>query len=322
MALKKAELDKLMENAEKSMKCDVFRGSDEKGKTSVLPTGIDTLDHILKGGLRRGRIHIFSGEFSTGKTYITQKLIENTQKNGGLCVFVDAERRYDPDWFKLTGVNIDELVVAQPLTGEQAVDMMIYWSKNSADVVVVDSFAALLPMAEYEADTEQQFMGLQARLLAKAFRKIVPVCKNTAIVGTNQLRYEIGGFSKPGIRKKLSGGISQYYFASLIMSVRRREWKTDDKTGLRVGFMMECFLDKCNFGPPFTSCEIPFNFYTGQLDLVSTLVSLAIDENIVVKEGSWYSYQDIKIQGKENLEKELVKQDKLNALRKEITDNG
>jgi len=294
MTLTKAELDKLIENAEKSTKCDVFRGSDEKGKTSVIPTGIDALDLILKGGLRKGRIHIFSGEFSTGKTLIAQKLIATTQKNGGTCVFIDAERRYDPEWFKLTGVDIDELVVARPLTGEQAIDMIIYWSKNDVAVIVIDSFAALLPMAEYEADTEQQFMGLQARLLSKAFRKIVPVCKNTVIVGTNQLRYEIGGFSKPGIRKKLSGGISQYYFASLIMSVRRREWKTDDK-GLRIGFMMECFLDKCNFGPPFTSCEIPFNFYTGQLDLVSTLVSLALDENIVIKEGSWYSYQDLKV---------------------------
>ena len=310
--MSKEEIEKLIQIAKKSIKCYIGTGDNAETELKNLPTEIPVLDRIIGGGLKRGRIHLFTGEFATGKTFLAQRAIVSAQKNGGKCVLIDAERRYDPKWFELTGIDIKNLIVVRPNFGEQAIDAVIDFIKQKVDVIVIDSFAALLPLEESEEGMEQKFIGLQARMLNKAFRKIVPLNDNTVIIATNQQRQEIGSRFHPGVQQRMAGGVGQYYYASLILQVRRRGWLTEkggkveepdeeakDIKRKRIGFVMECFVQKCNYAPPFERCQIPFNFYTGQLDNLASLVDLAVDMGIIRQAGPWFNYEEQKVMGKQ-----------------------
>jgi recombination protein RecA len=283
------DLESLLKDAEKSFKCYTGLGSDPRAVVTLVPTGIEFLDAILSGGLKRGGISIFSGGFASGKTLIAQKTIAQMQKNkpDSICVYIDAENRFDPTWFKLTGVDLSRVIVQKPLYGEQAMDMVIYWCKKEADIIIVDSLAALVPIAEDEESVEKQSMGLQARMLGKAFRKIVPHNEKSVIICINQLRQDIGNSYSRGILHKMPGGESQYFFACLIVDVRRGEWKLD-KEGRKIGHEINCLVTKCNYAPPFATCKIPLIYKTGEIDVIGALVNVAIDEKIITKKGGWY----------------------------------
>ena len=284
------DVAKLLEAANKSFPCFNGLGNNPNAKLSRIKTGIDVFDKSIGGGLVRGRLHLFSGSFASGKTYVSQKAIESAQKDGGVCVYIDAEKRFDPEWFKLTGCDIDNLIVSRPLYGEQALDLTIFYLKQKVDLIVLDSLAALVPMQEDNDSMEQQSIGLQARMLNKAFRKIIGVNNNTVLIAINQQRQEIGNVYNRGIQKKMPGGEGQYYYASLIVDVRRGEWIKQDKKN--VGHEINCVATKCNFSPPFGKSIIPLRYDTGQIDNTTMVVNLALDFGIIKKKGAWYYITD------------------------------
>ena len=285
----KVDIKDLLEKANSSFDCFTGFGNSPNARLERIPTGIDTFDRAIGGGMVRGRFHLFSGGFASGKTYISQKVIQSAQKDGGICVYIDAEKRYDPAWFALVGCDIDNLIVSRPNYGEQALDMVLFYLKQKVDVIVIDSLAALVPMKEDEDSMEQQSIGLQSRMLNKAFRKITPVNDRTVLIGINQQRQDIGTIYTRGIQKKMPGGEGQYYYASLIVDVRRGEWIKKDKQ--KIGHEINCVVTKCNFHPPFNQCLIPLRYDTGQIDNVTMIVNLALDFGIIKKRGAWYSIE-------------------------------
>jgi len=290
-------IEELVKLAEKSLKCYVGTGDKPETTLKKIPTGIPSLDLILKGGLIRGRFHLIQGDFSTGKTYIAQKVIEQVQKQNGICVFIDGERRYDAVWFQLGGIDISKLIVIRPNYGEQAIKAIMIYVKEGVDLIAIDSLASLVPLEMIEKDEKNEEEGkvakrvaVQARMFSEAFPKIISINNNTVIVATNQKRQIIGGVWGRGILEKMPGGEAQYYYASLIIDVRKRDWIKEGNK--KVGYNMECLLKKCNFAPPETFVTIPFNFYTGQLDILSSLIDVAIDENIIKTKTAWLEYDN------------------------------
>jgi len=327
------DLKALVDEAEKSFGCYTGLGSDPRSVVHKVPTGIEFFDTIVSGGLKRGAIHIFSGGFASGKTLIAQKTLAQVQKDkeNSICVYVDAEHRFDPEWFKLTGVNLDKVIVQRPLYGEQAMDLVIYWCKKNADVIVIDSLAALVPLAEEEESVEKQTIGLQARMLSRAFRKIVANNSNSIILCINQLRQDIGNPYNRGILHKMPGGESQYFYASLIVDVRRGEWILD-KDGKKVGHQINCLVTKCNYAPPFGTCKIPLIYKTGEIDVIGALVNVAIDEKLIGKKGGWFYLAELEkpLQGveavceyyKKNLDNFEALKQKIYSLPTEISEEN
>ena len=287
----KEDITKLLALANKSFTCFTGLGNNPNAKLLRIKTGIDIFDRSIGGGLVRGRFHLFTGGFASGKTYISQKVIESTQKEGGICVYIDAEKRFDPEWFALVGCNIDNLIVSRPTYGEQALDLVLFYLKQNVDLIVIDSLAALVPMREDEDSMEQQSIGLQARMLNKAFRKIVATNNSTVLIAINQQRQQIGTVFNRGIQKTMPGGEGQYFYASLIVDVRRGDWIKQDKQ--RVGHEINCVATKCNFHPPFGQSIIPLRYDTGQIDNVTMIVNLALDFAIIKKKGPWYYLENV-----------------------------
>lgn len=285
----KIDLDKLVKEAEKSFGCYTGFGSDPRSIVQKVPTGIEFFDAIVAGGFKKGAIHVFSGGFASGKTLIAQKAIAEIQKRNlnSICVYIDAEHRFDPEWFKLTGVNLETMIVQRPLYGEQAMDLTIFWCKKRADVVVIDSLAALVPMAEDADSLEKQNIGSLARLISRSLRKIVLNNEDTVVICINQLRQDIGTTYNRGILHKMPGGEAQYFYASLIVDVRRGEYILD-KDSKKIGHQINCLVTKCNYAPPFGSCKIPLIYKTGEIDIIGAIVNVAIDENLIPKKGGWY----------------------------------
>jgi recombination protein RecA len=284
------EIEKLLELANKSFKCFTGLGDNPDTELKRISSGIEVFDKTIGGGLVRGRMHLFTGGFASGKTYISQKVIQSAQKEGGICVYIDAEKRFDPHWFSLVGCDISKLIVSRPNYGEQALDLAIFYLKQGVDVLVIDSLAALTPMAEDEASMEQQSYALQAKMLNKAWRKIGPVLDKTVLITINQQRHEIATVFNRGIQKTMPGGEGQYFHAAMMVDIRRGEWIKQDKQ--KVGHEINCVVTKCNFHPPFGQCIIPLRYDTGQIDDVSMIINLALDLDIIKKKGAWYYIEE------------------------------
>jgi recombination protein RecA len=330
----KEDVENALIEVQKSMKGSVYMGDAPELILQKVPFNIPVLDNLLKGGLKRKGMHIFTGAFSTCKSFLAQKAIASVQSRGGGAVYIDTERRYDPDWFQLTGVNLKDLIVVTPLTGEEAVDVAIKFLEAEIDLVVFDSFAALIPQEEYEESMEQKFIGLQARMLNKAIKKMIPANTNSVVIATNQTRADIGNPYHSGINENLVGGRGQYFEASLILQTRRKGWLTEkdgkvvenekaSKDSKKVGFIVECYLQKCNFAPPFTFCQIPFNFYKGALDNVAAIIDLAVDAGKISQKGPWYKYGEEKFMGRQAVVdyfEKVENKEKFESLKAEIMD--
>lgn len=307
------DITELTELANKSFKCDIGQASKPEFALSLVPTGITVLDRLLGGGYPRGRLNIITGPFGTGKTYICHNIVANFQKHGLTCIWIDAERRYNPLWAEKIGVDTNNLILNRPTFGEEAIDLILFYLSKRVDLIVVDSVAALSPLAEIKADMEQKFMGLQSNMLSTAFRKIIPENNNTVLMCINQLRQTIGSRFNPGVLKKMPGGDAQYYYSTSILEVTRKGWITEkgedgkdeeEKTSAKrrsIGFNINCFLEKCDFALPFKSCDIPFNFVTAKIDDTSSIVDLAIDTGLIKQGGAWFYLGEEKIMGKQAL---------------------
>ena len=273
---------------------------------AVIPTGSLTLDMALGiGGYPKGRIIEIYGPESSGKTTLTLHAIAEVQKQGGTAAFIDAEHAIDPVYAKNLGVNIDELILSQPDSGEQGLEIAETLVRSGAiDLVVVDSVAALVPQVELDGEMADQQMGLQARLMSKALRKLSGVMNKTdcTIIFINQLREKIGVmFGNP---ETTTGGRALKFYSSVRVEIRRSE---EIKNGTEiVGNKVNIKVVKNKVAPPFKSTQVDIIYGKG-ISRDGEVLDLAVDKDIVDKSGAWYAYKGEKIgQGRENAKRYLV----------------
>ena len=302
---KKKNLEQALLQIEKQFgKGSIIKLGDRPDQSiDVIPTGCLTLDVALGiGGVPKGRIVEIYGPESSGKTTVALHIIAEAQKRGGVAAFIDAEHALDPVYAKKLGVNIDDLFVSQPDNGEQALDICDALVRNGAvDIVVVDSVAALTPKAEIEGDMGDSHVGLQARLMSQALRKLAGITNKSkaCVIFINQLRDKIGVMY--GSPETTSGGKALKFYASIRLDVRKVE-AIKEGTDI-VGNRTKIKIVKNKLAPPFKVAEFDIMFGEG-VSKAGTILDLAVNFDLIQKTGSWFSYKDEKIaQGKENAKK-------------------
>jgi len=258
-----------------------------------ISTGSISLDIALGGGVPRGRIIEIYGPEASGKTTLSQHIIAEVQKNGGTAAFIDAEHALDPEYAKKIGVNIDELLISQPDTGEQALEIAeTLVRSNALDVVVIDSVAALVPKAEIEGEMGAQHMGLQARLMSQALRKLSGVISKTktVVIFINQIRMKIGVFF--GNPETTTGGMALKFYSSVRIEVRRAAQikKGEEIVGNRV----KAKVVKNKVAPPFRACEFDIMYNEG-ISVSGDVIDLGSEYNVITKSGNSYSYGQTKL---------------------------
>ncbi|WP_216208136.1 recombinase RecA [Amycolatopsis aidingensis] len=282
-------------------KGSVMRLGDEgRAPIEVIPTGAIALDVALGiGGLPRGRVVEVYGPESSGKTTVALHAVANAQRNGGIAAFVDAEHALDPEYAKVLGVDTDALLVSQPDTGEQALEIADMLIRSGAlDILVIDSVAALVPRAEIEGEMGDSHVGLQARLMSQALRKLTGALHNsgTTAVFINQLREKVGVmFGSP---ETTTGGKALKFYASVRLDVRRIETLKDG--GEPVGNRTRVKVVKNKVAPPFKQAEFDILYGVG-VSREGSLIDMGVDQGILRKSGAWYTYEGDQLgQGKEN----------------------
>ena len=311
------ERDKALKMAIDKIEKDFGKGSimrlGDKTAVSVesIPTGALSLDIALGiGGVPRGRIIEIYGPEASGKTTLAQHIVAECQKKGGIAAFVDAEHALDPEYAQALGVNVDELLISQPDTGEQALEITEELVRSSAvDIVVVDSVAALVPKAEIDGSMEDQQMGLQARLMSKALRKLTGIVSktNTTVIFINQLRQKIGiMFGNP---ETTTGGTALKYYSSVRLDIRRIETLKNENG--EYGNRVKIKVVKNKVAPPFKIAECDLIYGKG-ISKTGCILDVAVNYNIVNKSGAWFSYNDEKLgQGREKTKEFLEENPKL-----------
>jgi recombination protein RecA len=306
---KKKALDTALSQIERSYGKGAIMRMGEDGISTVIEaisTGAINLDAAIGiGGIPRGRISEIYGPESSGKTTICLQVIANAQRAGGIAAFIDAEHALDVNYARKLGVDVDNLLVSQPDTGEQALEIAeVLIRSNAIDVVVIDSVAALVPRAEIEGEMGDTHVGLQARLMSQALRKLTGAVNrsNTSVVFTNQIREKVGVmFGSP---ETTSGGRALKFYASVRLDIRRIGAIKDGQDVIGNRTRVKVVKNKC--APPFRQVEFDIQYNEG-VSHTSLLVDLGVEHRILDKSGSWFSYGDMRLgQGKENTKVFLV----------------
>ena len=290
-------------------------------QVETIPTGCLSLDLALGvGGVPKGRIIEIYGPEASGKTTLSQHIIAEAQKLGGVAAFVDAEHALDPDYARKIGVNVDELFISQPDTGEQALEIVETLVRSSAvDVIVIDSVAALTPKAELEGDMGQSHVGLQARLMSQALRKLAGIVSksNTLVIFINQIRMKIGVmFGNP---ETTSGGNALKFYASVRIEVRRSaQIKQNEKA---IGNRVKCKIVKNKVAPPFQRCEFDIMYNEG-ISIAGDLLDTGVEAGTIDKKGNSYLFGEERLGVGREASKRYLREnpEKLAELRKAVQD--
>lgn len=280
-------------------------------KDSIIQTGAISLDIALGiGGVPRGRVVEIYGPESSGKSTLATHIVASAQKNGGLAAYIDAEHALDPSYAKKIGVNLNDLMISQPDSGEEALNIAEMLARsNAVDVIVIDSVAALVPKSELEGEIGDSFMGLQARMMSQALRKLTSTLarSNTCAIFINQIREKIGVmFGNP---ETTTGGRALKFYSSVRIDVRRAATikNGDEATGMRV----KAKIVKNKMAPPFRIAEFDIMFKEG-ISRSGSLLDVAVEQEIVEKKGAWFSYKEKRLgQGREAVKEVLAKDQKL-----------
>lgn len=320
-----------IEEKQKALSVALEKINKDFGKGSVIKLGesldnmnIDTfssgslgLDIALGGGVPRGRILEVYGPESSGKTTLALHMVAEVQKAGGIAGFIDAEHALDPTYAKNIGVNIDDLYVSQPDSGEQALEITETMVRSGAiDIIIVDSVAALVPKAEIDGDMGDSHVGLQARLMSQALRKLTGIISksNCTVVFINQLREKVGiMFGNP---ETTTGGRALKFYSTIRLDVRRVE--SVKQAGEVVANKTRVKVVKNKIAPPFKQCEFDITFGEG-INAIGEIVDIGVEQGIISKAGAWYSYEGSKFSGREGAKKFLTENPEIcNEIREKI----
>ncbi|MFH0703114.1 MAG: recombinase RecA [bacterium] len=309
---KKKALELAIDRIEKGFEKGSIMRLGDKTTTAVdfIPTGALSLDIALGiGGVPRGRIIEIYGPESGGKTTLAQHIVAEAQKNGGIAAFIDAEHALDPEYARKLGVKVDELLISQPDTGEQALEITEELVRSGAvDIIVIDSVAALVPKAEIEGEMGDPHMGLQARLMSQALRKLTAIVSKTktTVIFINQLRHKIGGYGNP---ETTTGGNALKYYASVRLDIRKVE--TIKKDGQEFANKTKVKVVKNKVAPPFRIAEFDIVYGEG-ISKIGCILDVAVSANIVNKAGTWFSYGNTRLgQGREKSKDFLAENPKI-----------
>lgn len=325
--MNKDKLAEIQKSIKSSLKLDIPFASDKKYTTERISTGMPMFDAILGGGVARRATLLLHGAESSGKSFLCYKTIATAQEDGMICALIDVEYSYEPDWGAKIGINNDELLVYQPSTAEEALDVSIAMCENDVDILVVDSLAALLPADEADASMGDWQMGLQARLINKFFRNLPPVNNNTAVILINQHRVDIHGRVFHGyVPYTLPGGKGQDFFSKIMVETKRGQFMyekgvTSKKGVAPIGFYITAATKKNKTHIPMLDCEIPV-YYTGKTDYFTELFDLGVLYGIINRGGAYYSFRDSRALGKEGF-LELIRNDTVlqDAIEQTISDS-
>lgn len=320
---KKKQLEQAILQIEKQFgKGSIMKlGDDVQKSIDVIPTGCLTLDMALGiGGLPKGRIIEIYGPESSGKTTVTLHVLAEAQKMGGTAAFIDAEHALDPQYARKLGVDVDNLYISQPDTGEQALEICEALVRSGAvDCVVIDSVAALTPKAEIDGEMGDSFVGIQARLMSQALRKLTAIVNktNACVIFINQLREKIGVMY--GNPETTTGGKALKFYSSIRMDIRKSDVIKDGAD--IIGNRTKVKIVKNKLAPPFKVAEFDIMYGTG-INNEGCIIDAAVELDIIQKSGSWYSYSGEKIgQGKENVKLYLQSNpEQLEEVKKQVYD--
>jgi recombination protein RecA len=264
------------------------RGSSEVFEYARIPFDLPALDKLIGGGIPKKRITIFAGPSNSGKSYLASQVAASVQKSGGMVAWIDNEISWDAEWMTRCGVDVDNILLAQPTAGEAAFDLIRQLMNDGIDLIVLDSIAGLVPSAMADEDFGFNPMAWQARFVNQSLPRIMPALKHgTALIAINQMRQSIGNVT---FIDSLPGGKAQTFFSHLVLEVRRSGWIGERDE--RVGFDIKITNRKSKSGGQQQhSCIIPFRF-DGGIDLIETYVREAQNYNFVVKSGAWYRIMD------------------------------
>lgn len=285
----------------------------ENREISVIKTGALTLDMALGiGGVPRGRVVEIFGPESSGKSTLALHIVANAQRNGGVAAYIDAEHALDPQYASKIGVNIDDLLISQPDSGEEALNIAEMLARSNAiDVIVIDSVAALVPKSELEGEIGDSFVGLQARLMSQALRKLTATLSksNTCAIFINQIREKIGVMY--GSPETTTGGRALKFYSSIRLDIRRMAGIKSGSEAADVGNRVKVKVVKNKMAPPFQIAEFDILFNEG-ISRTGSVIDLATEMNVIDKKGAWFSYKGQRLgQGREAVREELKKNSKL-----------
>ncbi len=263
----------------------LHKGSDERFVIHRIPFGVPELDEIVSGGLPRNRITIMTGEYSSGKSFLIQLIMKKVLEDDLQVAYIDTERTFDPVWWAQVGLDIDKVWVAQPPSGEAAIDLTVQLAAEGFDVVALDSLAGLVSEEVMEESAAKNFIASQAKLVTRLMHKLITTDHKAAIVCTNQLRSSIG----PGPIDLMPGGWAQKYFGHLLLRTFRESWIEENNQ--KVGFNMKVMVRKSKVGRGHRECILPFRF-RGEIDVLSMLFDRALEAGLAEQHGPWYSILD------------------------------